>query len=123
MKRLGYIIFIGILALTASCSSSQSSLNDLRQITAQVNTEGATYGVKEWRHAIKDYARVDRKIAKYAAEGAYSDDEMEEIGRLQAGCLAGFAKGVGRNVTSKVSNIQSFLRGLFDSLSDKEGEE
>jgi hypothetical protein len=123
MRKLGYIFLFVFLTVMASCSTSRSSLSDLRNLSARVNSEGHTYGVKEWKRSINDYSKIDRKIAKFAVKGKYSDSEMEEIGRLQADCLAGFAKGVGRNITYKIGNINSFLRGLLEGMSSRTEEE
>ena len=123
MKSIKYAIIISVLVLSVSCSTSQSSLNDLRELTAQVNDEGSTYGIREWQHTIKKYTKVDKKIIKYAAKGKYSDYEMEEIGRLQAGCVKGFAKCVGLNIGSKINGVQSLFKGWMDSFINKEREE
>lgn len=104
------------LALMCSCSTSNSALNDLRTLNNNIATEGSTYTLSDWRSAGMKYYKTDKKIAKYAAKGKYTDEEMQEIGELQGSCLGGFAKGLGQNLTTKVNNAASLIKGIVDGF-------
>lgn len=118
MKSLkSYIITIAAFAtimLASSCSTSNSALQDLRAINYRIQTEGSTYGVKEWKNTAEDYYAVDKKIAKYAADGKYNSAEMQEIGSLQSQCIKGFKQGVKENIAGKIGDAFQFIKGVID---------
>lgn len=115
MKKTILAACVAVFML-ASCSTSQSALNDLRDLSTQINVEGPTYGINDWRKTAQRYYKVDRKILKHVQKDAYTPEEMQEIGELQGSCVSGFAKGVGQNVTTKVMNAANVAKGIAKGL-------
>lgn len=118
MTKKSVIAAFAALMLMCSCSTSNSALNDLRNLNDKIATEGATYTLSDWRSTAVKYYKTDKKIAKYAADGKYTDEQMEEIGELQGSCVSGFAKGLGKNISTKVGNAASFIKGLVKGMKD-----
>lgn len=116
MTKKALLAAFAALMLMCSCSTSNSALNDLRKLNDKIATEGSTYTLSDWRSTAVKYYKTDKKIAKYAADGKYTDEQMEEIGELQGSCVSGFAKGLGQNISSKVSNAASLIKGLAKGL-------
>lgn len=108
-----------LVLATSSCSTSQSALNDLRQLSYNINTQGNTYGVKEWSRTADKYYKVDKKIVGYIQKDAYTQEELEEIGQLQVDCLAGFTTGVRENISNKVNNAASLIKGILNGWKSK----
>lgn len=121
MKKIILSAF-AVIALMSSCSTSTSALNDLREIAYNVNTQGSYYNYDQWAKTAEKYYKTDKKIAKYAIDGKYSDAEMQEIGRLQSDCVTGFTKGVSTNIAGKVSNVANLLKGIVDGFKAAIGE-
>lgn len=119
MKKKTILAAFAALVLMCSCSTSNSALNDLRTLDKQIAIEGSTYGINDWRKTAQKYYKTDRKIAKFAADGRYTNAEMEEIGHLQGSCVSGFAKGLGQNISTKAQNVASLIKGIVNGL--KEG--
>lgn len=115
MKKTLLSIFAAAL-LFCSCSTSQSTLNDLRDLSQQINVEGSTYGVSDWTRTAKKFYKTDKKIAKYAADDKYSPEELQEIGELHSSCINGFKNGVTQNVGNKITTAGNILKGLLDGL-------
>lgn len=118
MKKIHVILMVLAFA-ASSCSTSQSALNDLRKISYEINTEGSTYGVKEWSRTADKYYKVDKKIVNYIKKDAYTQEELEEIGQLQVDCLAGFTTGVTENISNKVNNAASLIKGIINGWKSK----
>lgn len=121
MTKKTILAAFAALVLMCSCSTSQSALNDLRAVSTDVNMNGANYTTRDWKYAAYKYYKADKKIAKYAAKGKYTNDEMQEIGQLQGTCVSGFAKGMGQQVTDKVTNAASLIKGLVDGVKSSLG--
>lgn len=115
MKKMIIAACVAVLML-GSCTTSQTALNELRDLSAQINIEGSTYGLNDWRHVATKYYKVDKKVLKYVQKDAYTPEEMEEIGELQGSCVSGFAKGVGQNVSTKVMNATNVAKGIAKGL-------
>lgn len=118
MKKIHVILMVLVLA-ASSCSTSQSALNDLRQLSYDINTQGSAYGVKEWSRTANKYYKVDKKIVNYIKKDAYTQEEMEEIGQLQVDCVTGFSTGVTENITNKVNNAASLIKGIINGWKSK----
>lgn len=116
MKKKTILAAFAALVLMCSCSTSQTALNDLRNLNDKIAVEGSTYTLGDWKKTATKYYKTDKKIAQYATEGKYTDAEMEEIGELQGSCINGFAKGLGQNISNKVSNAASLLKGIVNGL-------
>lgn len=114
-KLLAFGTFVLLLT---SCSTSQTALGDLRDLSNRIEADGASYGINDWKQTAEKYYKIDKKIANYAAEGKYSNEESQEIGRLQSKCIKGFTKGVAENVGTKALNIVNFIKGIIDGAKE-----
>jgi len=111
MKKV-FVSFTCLFALVlCSCrSSKETALNDFKEFQTELSTNGDTYSIKDWKKAAEKYEKINSNLLKYE----YNNSEMEEIGRLHGQCAKSFTSAL----TSKVSGIGSFLKGLYDSFKD-----
>lgn len=117
MKKSLFIIpaLMCALALT-SCSSSQSALSDLRSLSNEINANGSTYSISDWKSVGQKYVSTTKKIANYTAQGKYSQEELSEIGTLEGQCVKGFKDGASQGLTDKVTGVIDLFKGLINGL-------
>lgn len=118
MKKKTILLAFAAVVMMSSCSTSESALNDLRNLSHKIEVEGATYGYSDWARVASKYYDVDQKIVKHIQKREYTDQEMEEIGVLQGECVGGFAKGLGQNLSNAASNIGSLVKGLVKGIKE-----
>ena len=111
MKKLFTII---ALALTiVSCQSGkQAALNDLRDLTVEIQQNAHTYNFKEWLAEERRYEKIDSRLRKYD----YTEEESREIGELKGECLGWFAKGVIGKATNKIQDAANQIQGIIDGI-------
>ncbi len=101
------------LCMLPSCQSSRmAAVEDLRDLRNDIRDEGIDYGILDWRHAIKKYKKIEKRLAKHN----YTDEEQKEIGELKGECYSYFAKSVAGNVAGKVANVSNQLKGIVDGM-------
>ncbi len=111
MKKLYLALLCAMaLSLTSCRSSKESAMNDLRSFTTEINQDGPSYSMNDWRKAAESYQKINKNLRKYN----YSNEEMAEIGGLQGECAAAFTNALG----NKVTGIASFLKGMYNSFKD-----
>ncbi|MCR5312369.1 MAG: hypothetical protein K6E54_01735 [Bacteroidaceae bacterium] len=108
-----FTILVAGLCL-ASCSTKSSAVSDLRSLSNDIQENGSTYTVEEWKAVKNKFEKVSEKINKYE----YTAEEYEEIGELKGKCVAYFAKGVVNNVTNKITNVANQIKGVVNGVKD-----
>lgn len=101
--------------LMSSCTTSQSALNDLRSFQQEIDINGSTYTISDWKDAAQKYAKLNKKIYKHYNE--YTPQELEEVGRINGQCAASFARGTATNVAGKAQGALGIIRGIIDGVS------
>lgn len=116
MKRRSFFALaaIAVMMLLASCATKQSAVNDLRAFQQEIDTNGMTYSLNDWKKAAQDYAKINKRIYKHYDE--YTPQELEEVGKLNGQCAASFAKGTAQNLGNKAQGAVSLIKGLIDGV-------
>ena len=61
MKKSIIFIIVALLTL-ASCSTERRALNQMRNLTHQVETKGEYYDVEDWQKAYADFRAIDDRM-------------------------------------------------------------
>ena len=110
------LLFAGVLSLT-SCNTKKSAVNKLESLVIEVEEEGKSYDLDDWKMVIYRYTKIEEKLSKHE----YTADENREIGKLKGRLLGSATKDVLVNCYEKVEGIRNqidgskegFLRGLL----------
>ena len=110
IKNLLGIMTLGLFL--ASCSTKTTAISDLRSLSEDIQRNGSTYTVEEWKEVKAKYDKIDSRMGKYE----YTAEEYREIGELKGKCVAYFAKGVATNVANKLGNVANQLKGVVEGV-------
>ncbi|MCQ2220798.1 MAG: hypothetical protein MJZ12_05360 [Prevotella sp.] len=110
MKKV-YFAIISLVVLISSCQTKQSAINDLRSISQDIAINGDNYSFNDWTKVGKKYYEVNKKIAKHT--GDYSDQELQEISKLNGQCVKGFTEGAVTKVGGAMQMLKSFIGGFL----------
>lgn len=105
--------------LLASCATKESAVNQLRSFRQEIEVNGMTYGLKDWKKAANDYSKINKRIFKHYNE--YSPAELEEVARLNAECVSSFAKGTVTNISQKAQGVAGAIKGIIEGFSESLG--
>lgn len=109
MKKL---LFVAALLLTlTSCQTKRTAINDLRTLSNEMQVYGDNYSLNEWKDAGKRYYNINKRIKGHMAD--YSDEEVQEISRLNGQCLRSFTQGAVNKVQGAASAIKSLIDGFL----------
>lgn len=109
MKKC-FMIFATAILMMTSCQTKQTALSDLRRVSQEMELSGQTYTLNDWKNAGNKYYEANRKVAKYA--GKYTDEEIQEISRLNGRCVRSFTEGAITKVEGATKLVKSFLEGF-----------
>ncbi len=110
-KKLFLAILAGIL-LSSCHTGKEAALQDLRNLTAEIETNATSYNFNQWLKEQKKYEKIDKRLAKYD----YSQAESHEIGELKGECLGYFAKGVLGKASNKIIDAANQIQGIIDGV-------
>lgn len=110
-------VCMGMMFAMSSCATKQSAVNSLRSFQQELDTNGPTYTINDWKKAAKDYAKINKKIFKHYNE--YTPQELEEVGALNGKCAASFAKGTATNIGNKAAGAINLIKGLVESVKEE----
>ena len=115
MKKV-FLTCLLAAALTSCHTGKEAALNDLRQLTEQIEQNAADYDLDDWRRVQKKYERIDHRLSNHD----YSAAQSREIGQLKGRSLGAIAKGLlsraGNRFIDAVNQIQSIVDGIQRAL-------
>lgn len=98
----------------SSCSSKQSPVDDLEELSVELEEESEDYSESDWENVAAKYAKIEEDLQKYE----YTDEELKAIGKLKAKCLKSIAKSSAKNLKKQWHDIQMQMEGASDELQD-----
>lgn len=110
MKKV-YFAIISLVVLFSSCQTKQSAISELRTINQEITINGDNYSFNDWVKAGKKYYEVNKKISKHT--GDYSDEELQEISKLNGQCVRHFTEGAVTKVGGAMQMLNSFIGGFL----------
>ena len=115
-KFLLFALFMVSLLTLSSCSPKMAPVNTLRRLSANLETKGEMYSLKDWNKAKNKYVKANQKILKHRSE--YSTAELAEIATLQAKCITGFGKGVTMSAARGVAGVTAGVKSVIDEIKE-----
>lgn len=109
MKKLLFVAAL-LLALT-SCQTKRTAINDLRTLSNEMQVYGDNYSLNEWKDAGQRYYNINKRIKNHMAD--YSDEEVQEISKLNGQCLKSFTQGAIDKVKGAGAAIKSLIDGFL----------
>ncbi len=114
-----YFIVVAVLALSmTSCAKwqAQHQIDALESLVEQVEQKGANFTSDEWSKTSTIYYEICNKISQYE----YTDEQLQEIGRLKARYYVACAKGAlgGGLLNGIFQQATGVLDGLMDGVDD-----
>ena len=105
------LITILSLVLTA-CNKQEQAIDDLRSFSEQLKEESAEYTQEDWQQAGDQYQQIVEEINQYE----YTDEQLKEIGRLQAVCIKQMSKGAMKLLRQNINSISKQLEGALEEF-------
>lgn len=120
MKK--YILF-ALLAVSVlgfqSCQSKHSCISDLKNFVEEIKEDGKDYTQAQWEKANEKFSEILDKINSY---DDLSQEELEEVARLQGQYAATVFKDSGKAVMEQMEKagaaLEGFLEGIGEELDD-----
>lgn len=114
MKKIALILANVALCATmlCSCATKGSAIRDLRSFANEIDRNGASYTVTDWKAAAVEYEKIEKKLNRYE----YTAQETEEISRLKGQCVGSFVRNVADNASGKVKTAVSAVKGFIEGI-------
>jgi len=116
MKVKVFLALICVVSALSSCSTKTSAIKDLSSLQQEIEVNGQSYTINDWKKAKDKYEKINESIIKHKDE--YTAEEYEEIGVLQGKCIASFAKSVTGSLMNKITNAASAVKGILEGLKE-----
>ena len=114
MKKVFNFLCIAVLAVTiSSCAGWQAKhqMSKLESLVEKVEQEGGSYTSQDWDKVSAQYDEITAKMAQCD----YTDEQLQEIGRLKARYYAARVKNTG----GVFNDIIQQVKGAFDGLKEE----
>lgn len=95
-----------------SCSNKQSAVDDLRDLSVELQDNSENYDSNDWQEVAEKYAKIEKDLNKYE----YTDEELKEIGRLKGRCIAAITRSSMKNIGRMVHGYQKQIEGASEEL-------
>lgn len=117
-----YLTCALFILCTIGCHSKQSPINRLEKLSEEIQSNAQDYTKEDWKASAEELELIEDEIEQYKSE--YTDEELEEIGRLKGICLAQFTKHSIRTFKDGFEDVikeaEGLLEGFSQGLEDKE---
>src|SRR3712207_6462640 len=112
MKSLKTLLFVAIACIAfVACQSKESTMNDLRDLKAQVTANADNYTVDDWKKFLAEFQQADSILNTYEL----TDEEREEIKKIKNACAKYVLKG---NATVKADELKNAVNDAIDGAAD-----
>ena len=107
-----YMMFLSFLLLLSCTSKKQEALNQLENLTEDVEKNGGSWSEEQWKQKYDVFVQIRSDIYKYK----YSDEERAEIGRLEGRCISAMANHASGGMLKKLKDFGTELGGSLNGL-------
>ena len=118
MKKITSFLLVALIALAmTSCAKwqAQPQLNALESLVEKVEQKGADFTTTDWNRTSEKYDAICTKMSQYE----YTNEQLQEIGKLKARYYIACAKGVmGGGI---LNGLFQQATGAFDGVMDEVG--
>lgn len=112
MKKRLILILLAAVALASCTTSKQTTMDDLRALSTEIEQNAQTYNFQQWLQMERKYNKITSKLDKHSL----TEEEQREVGEIKGLCLGYFAKGIIGKASNKISELNNHLQGVFDGL-------
>ena len=114
--KIRNIIVATLLALSvASCSTKQTPIDCLTQLSEQLDKSDAKYSEEEWVALGSELEEIEEEVQK----NKYTEEELQEINRLKGKCLGKLAKKAANDFADELGNFLKGSAGMLDGFMDE----
>lgn len=116
MKKTVYYLCIAallscIVVLNTSCSEKTQAISDLEELAEDVQENGNTYGISEWKDVFQQYQEITKIIDKH--RGDYSQKQRNRINHAKSTIKQ--AAWDSLNNSLDIFGLKKFLQDLYNS--------
>ena len=117
IKKTMVALMIGMASMLVitSCSTKQSTINQMERLANDIRDNGSYYTTKDWENAVQDFWKIRKKMAKFD----YTPAERKTIGELESQCARYMAKGIKDGAINGIMGVANEIRGILDGLGIK----
>ena len=113
--KIRNIIVATLLALSvASCSTKQTPIDRLTQLSEQLDKSDAKYSEEEWVVLGTELEEIEEEVQKNKSQ--YTEEELQEINRLKGKCLGKLAKKAANDFADELGNFLKGSEGMLDGV-------
>ena len=114
MKKYIVIALWALVALSiGACQSKSSRIDDLRDFVEEIQKESKDYTSEQWEKANE---RFNQLLDKLNAYDDLSQEELEEMARLQGQYAATVFKHSGKAIMEQMEKAGAVLDGFFEGM-------
>lgn len=110
------ILLLGLIFLVSCTSKKQEALNQLENLTEDVEKNGGSWNAEQWKQKYDVFVQIRSEIYKYD----YNETERAEIGSLEGRCVSAMANHASGGVLKKLKDfgteLGSSLKGLLEGI-------
>lgn len=118
MKRIFYLLTVVLTLALCSCNTQQRAINQMRDLTYDIETNGEHYDSQDWQNAYQDYQRINDRLDNRKL----TSEQRAEVGELKGRCVSKFAKCAVKSVVNSVTGIISegagIIKGIIDGITN-----
>lgn len=103
-----------------SCQSNQSRIDDLKDLVEEIQDNGKEYTAEQWEEAS---AKFDKLLEKINSYDDLSQEELEEVAKLQGQYAAAVFKKSGKAIMEEMEKAGVALDGFLEGISEGMDEE
>lgn len=115
MKKLHRILLLIVCALLIS-SCSSDPISRLRSLCEAIEEDGSNFTGEDWEGVIAEFQEIQEELA----EGSYTQDELKEIGRLEARF---YVKAGSKLGGAYMRGVKSEIEGIIEELDNTDFEQ
>lgn len=110
MKKY-FVLLFACMALI-SCHTKQSPVDDLRDLSVELQNNSENYDQDDWEKVARKYAKIEQELS----QNDYTDEELKEIGRLKGKCVAAIARSSMKSFGNIMHSYSKQLEGATEEL-------
>lgn len=117
MKKYIVLALWAFVALgLGSCQSKSSRIDNLKDFVEEISEDGKDYTTEQWEKVNKKFSELLEKINSY---DDLSQEELEEVARLQGQYAATVFKNSGKAIMEQMEKAGTVLDGFLEGMGEE----
>lgn len=114
-KTVTFIFCCIVICLAVACNQKKKTMDDLQDLTEQVEKKGAQYSRENWEDVYNKYTEISDRITQQK----YSNEELRTIGRLKMRFFTACAKQGCNTFGNMLNNFFQQSVGAGEEINDQ----